>query len=206
MNRFCFRPRCIMPSTAAFAFLLIAFLGCQSQEKQQAEVQPPATATPQALPTGEVTYTVPSGWIAQQPSSQMRKAEFRWPGVDGTEDAELAVFFFPGMGGSVQANLERWYNQFKQPDGSPSHDRAHTQKINVNDIPVTVTHVTGTYLKPQSPGMMSGPVDEKPDYAMLAAIVETAGGPWFFKATGPEATITHWRPSFDEFVKSLRVQ
>ena len=188
----------------AILALPLMLAGCQSKEKQESHAQT-AAAVP-APPAGEVTDTAPSGWVAQQPSSQMRKAEFRWPGVEGKEDAEMAVFFFPGTGGSVQANLDRWYGQFKQPDGSATHDRAHNQKVNVNGLPVTVTHVTGIYLKPQSPMMMGGAVDEKPDYAMLAAIVETANGPWFFKATGPEATIAHWRPSFDEFVKSLRVQ
>src|SRR5262245_50427164 len=149
-----------------FALLLLAGWGCKSNEKQHQNSQPAATA--HALPTGEVTYTVPSGWITQQPSSQMRKAEFRWPGAESHEDAEMAVFFFPGTGGSVQANLDRWYSQFKQTDGSATLDRAHTQKIDVNGLAVTVTHVTGTYLKSQSPMAMSGPVDEKPDYAMLA--------------------------------------
>ncbi|NUO83178.1 hypothetical protein HUU05_24160 [candidate division KSB1 bacterium] len=158
------------------------------------------------MPAGEVIYTAPADWVVQPPSSSMRKAEFRWPGAEGNEDAELAVFFFPGTGGSVQANLDRWYGQFKQADGSATAQRAHTEKVDANGLVVTVTHVTGTYLKSQSPMMMSGPVEEKPNYAMLAAIVETANGPWFFKATGPEATITHWRPSFDAFVKSLRVQ
>ena len=37
--------------------------------------------------------------------------------------------------------------------------------------------------------MMGGPVDETPNYAMHAAIVETASGPWFFKAVGPIAEI-----------------
>ncbi|MGH7495889.1 MAG: hypothetical protein ACREOO_26330 [bacterium] len=187
------------------AALLLILAGCSSKEEKQQENSQPA-ATTQASPTGELVYTVPSGWITQQPRSQMRKAEFSWPGAESHEDAEMAVFFFSGTGGSVQANLDRWYSQFKQTDGSATLDRANTQKIDINGLAVTVTHVTGTYLKPQSPMAMGGPVDEKPDYAMLAAIVETANGPWFFKATGPSATITHWRPSFDEFVKSLRVQ
>ena len=178
--------------------------GCQSKEKQESHSQ--TTAAAQTLPAGEVTYTAPAYWVAQPPSSQMRKAEFRWPGVEGQQDAELAVFFFPGTGGSVQANLDRWYGQFKQTDGAATKDRARNEKVEANGLPVTVTHVTGTYLKPQSPMMMSGPVDELANYAMLAAIVETANGPWFFKATGPEATIAHWRPSFDQFVKSFRVQ
>ncbi len=192
---------------SVLAILVLPFIlsGCKSKEKQESQSQMAAATVP-APPAGEVLYTAPSGWVAQQPSSQMRKAEFRWPGVEGNEDAELAVFFFPGTGGSVQANLDRWYGQFKQPDGSATKERAHIQKVDVNGLAVTVTHVTGIYLKPQSPMMMGGPVDEKPNSAMLAAIVETANGPWFFKATGPEPTIAHWRPSFDELVKSMRVQ
>lgn len=190
----------------ATAAVLLFIVACQSkQEEQQPGSQASASAS-QELPSGEVLYTAPADWVAQPPSSSMRKAEFRWPGVEGNEDAEMAVFFFPGTGGSVQANLERWYGQFKQADGSATAARAHTQKVDAKGLAVTVTHVTGTYLKSQSPMMMSGPVEEKPNYAMLAAIVETANGPWFFKATGPETTISHWRPSFDEFVKALRVQ
>ncbi len=187
--------------------VLVLFVGaCQSKKEEQQNDSAATATTPQALPSGEVVYAAPEGWVVQTPSSSMRKAEFRWPGVEGNEDAEMAVFFFPGMGGSVQANLDRWYGQFKQADGSDTAARARTQKVDANGLAVTVTHVTGTYLKSQSPMMMSGPVEEKPNYAMLAAIVETANGPWFFKATGPEATIEHWRPSFDAFVKALRVQ
>ena len=185
---------------------LLFIVACQSKQEEQQSNSQTTTAAPQALPTGEVTYTAPEGWFAHPPSSSMRKAEFRWPGAEGNEDAELAVFFFPGTGGSVQANLDRWYGQFKQADGSATAQRARTEKVDANGLPVTVTYVTGTYLKSQASMMSNGPAEEKPNYAMLAAIVETANGPWFFKATGPEATITHWRPSFDQFVKSLRVQ
>ncbi len=188
------------------ATVLLFIVGCQSKQEEQQGNSSTTAQTPQTLPAGEVTYTAPSDWVAQTPSSSMRKAEFRWPGVEGNEDAEMAVFFFPGTGGSVQANLARWYGQFKQADGSATAERATTEKVQANALAVTVTHVTGTYLKSQATMMAGGPVEEKPNYAMLAAIVETANGPWFFKATGPEATIKHWRPSFDAFVQSLRVQ
>ena len=60
-------------------------------------------------------------------------------------------------------------------------------------------------MKSKSTMMMGGPVEELKDYAMLAAIVETANGPWFFKATGPENTIEHWRQTFNEFVQSFKI-
>ncbi|MDZ7268112.1 MAG: hypothetical protein ONB48_09570 [candidate division KSB1 bacterium] len=183
--------------------LAAVWLGCQSSEKKtddspaQQENSHPALA-------GEVSYTAPDGWIAEPPSNNMRKAQFRWPGVEGAADGELVVFHFPGTGGSVQANLDRWYGQFKQPDGSDTRDHAEQRQLRVNGLDVTVVSVTGTYLKSQSPMMMSGPFDELPDYAMLAAIVAMPNGNWFFKAVGPQKTIAHWRASFDAFVQTLQ--
>ncbi len=159
------------------------------------------------LPEGEVVYTVPEGWVSEPPRSQMRRAQFRWPGGEGSDDAVLAVFFFPGTGGSVEANLTRWYGQFKQPDSSSTLYHVNKSYRIINGIPVTLVYVTGIYVRPKNPMvMMGGPVEELPDYAMLAAIAETRNGPWFFKAVGPQKTIDRWKNSFDEFVKSFRIQ
>jgi hypothetical protein len=136
----------------------------------------------------------------------MRKDQYVLPGIDGAENAELAVFFFPGTGGGVEENLKRWYGQFKQPDGSAMEDHVEREKITVNGLPVTVVYLTGTYLKSMSPMMAGGPTEEFPGYAMLGAIVETADAPWFLKATGPQQTIDRWRASFDTFVQSFRVE
>ena len=188
------------------ALLTAVSLSCSSNEKKEENVSQ-NDSEGMRLPAGEVTYEAPAEWIAEQPSSGMRKAQFQLPGSEGAEAAELAVFFFPGTGGSVQANLERWYGQFKQTDGSAiTSAQVKTHKEMVDKLPVTTVYLSGIYLKPQSPMMMGGPVDEMPDYAMLAAIAETAGGPWFFKATGPQATIERWRPNFAQFVKTFRVK
>jgi hypothetical protein len=179
-------------------------LGCKSREKAR-PVPEFQTSNEMLLPNGEVLYNVPKGWIVERPSGEMRKAQFKWPGSGGNADAELAVFFFHGTGGSVEANIDRWFSQFAQPDGSPSSAKAVTKQIDVNGLSVTIVYVTGTYLKPKAPMMMSGPFDEMMNYALLAAIVETAHGPWFFKATGPEKTIERWRSSFDAFTSSFRI-
>ncbi len=184
---------------------LILLISCNSGKKQE-EGEGTAQMKTGNLPAGQVLYTAPQGWVEEQPSSSMRKNQYRWPGVDGASDATLAVFFFPGTGGSVQQNLDRWYGQFKQPDGSATTDHVEKKQMMENGLPVTVVYVTGTYLESQSPMMMGGPVTEKPDYAMLAAIVETANGPWFFKATGPEKTVDHWRDSFYQFIKTFHIQ
>lgn len=175
-------------------FLFVSILSCKSETK---------TAQ---LKSGDVIFKAPEGWVNEAPSNSMRKAQFKLPGADQS-DAELAVFFFPGAGGTVEANLNRWYGQFKQPDGSNSKDKAEKTTVQVNDLSVSIVYVTGIYLKPRDPSMMGGgPVDEMPDYAMRAAIVETANGPWFFKAVGPKNTIDNQKNSFDEFVRSFEIK
>lgn len=158
------------------------------------------------LPSGEVAYTAPKGWVQEEPKTSMRKAQFRLPGGKGSKPGELAVFFFPGSGGAVEANLQRWYRQFKKSDGQPITKPHEKEKLNVRGLPVTTVFLRGTYLKSKSPMMMRGPKEKKPGYALLAAIAETKEGPWFFKATGPEKTIRKWKPGFNKFIQSFRIK
>jgi len=176
----------------------LMILGCTEQKSETANVD-----TNKQIP-GEISYSVPADWKSEKPKSQMRKAQYKIPGVEGAEDAEMAVFVFPGTGGSVNANIDRWISQIKQPDGSDSKEKTKIINTDVNNLPVTVMYVTGTYLKSSSQMMMGGPKEEMPEYAMLAAIVETSEDPWFFKMTGPQKTVDHWRPEFDKLVNSFR--
>jgi hypothetical protein len=147
-------------------------------------------------------WTVPQGWRSVAPSSSMRVAEWSLGKADGDqEDASAVVFHFPGMGGGVQANLDRWYTQFEQPDGRPTSEVARVSSRTVADLRVTITDVSGTF---SGGGMMGGaPSTPQPNFRMVAAIVETDAGPWFFKLTGPGRTVERWRASFDQFVVSL---
>ena len=151
---------------------------------------------------GAITVQAPVAWKSETPSSGMRKAQYTLEKAKSDkEDATLVVYYFgQGQGGSVEDNLARWYGQFEQPDGSPSKDKAVVSKRTVAGMPVTFADVTGTY----SPGSMNpmaphGP-EPKPEYRMLAAIVETPQGAYFFKLTGPMHTVERWEQSFDRFV------
>lgn len=191
----------LMRSSLWLVMLTLLMACSKSEEAGENAAQQQA-----AMPSGQIGYTAPEGWVEQQPENRMRLAQFALPGAEGKEDAELVVFHFPQTGGSVEANLNRWYEQFAQPDGSDSKSKAQVTETTANDIPVTKVYLTGTYLRPQAPMMMSGPKDELPNYAMWAAIVETTTGPWFFKATGPVETMAKWQESFDSFVKSFRAE
>jgi hypothetical protein len=96
------------------------------------------------------------------PTSKMRKAQFK---VHGTadNDAEVAFFYFGGGGaGGVKANVERWMSQFEE-----AKDRI-VKSTTIGETPVTYVQAHGTFLS----GGFVGPKTPKPNFALLAAIIE----------------------------------
>ena len=186
-----------------FMFFLIVTCGEKTEQVQQTEQtqDPHSTQNPHKV-TGALTWNAPEGWIQETPSSRMRKAQYRLPRAEGDpEDASVAIFHFPG-GGSVDANLRRWYGQFVQPDGKSSEEVAKVSKSTINNLNQTVVDLSGTYLFKPTP--MAPTSTEKPGFRMLAAVIETSSGPWFVKAVGPEKTMAQWEDSFYEFMKSFK--
>src|SRR5262245_66666581 len=146
-------------------------------------------------------FTAAKEWKSTPSSSPMRVAQYVLPRVAGdAEDAELIVYFFGGQGGSVDANLDRWVNQMEQPDGRPSKAVARTEALTVSGMKVTVLDVTGKYVAEMAPG--SATRYNKPGFRLKAAVVETAGGPYFVKLTGPAKTVEHWNTAFGSFLRS----
>jgi len=144
----------------------------------------------------ELQWTAASSWISEQPSSGMRKAQYRVPGPGG--DAELVVFYFgPGQGGDAMSNATRWANQFAKEDGSPAVDQMKTRDAEVNGMPVTFVEVAGTYTN-----TMVSP-EPHPGYALLGAIVKGPDANWFFKLTGPSDTIESARADFEQVIESV---
>ena len=184
-----------------FLAFLFVFTTCKS-EKDQAQSEMQVTHS-QSTKSGDITYQPVTGWVKVAPNSSMRKDQYRLPGTGGAGDAELAVFVFPGSGGTVQANIDRWLDQFNQADGSSSKDKAEISVSNSNGLKITTVYVTGTYLKGAMGGPMSGGVEKLPNHARVGSIVESSSDLWFFKAVGPQATIDHWRASFNTFLQSV---
>lgn len=200
--------------TPALAAVALTFLlaGCSGKQEPgpQAERGPalePGSAH-SGMPasphgSGVLKWTAPPEWVQETPTSSMRKAQYRLPRAAGdAEDAELAIFYFEGSGGSVQANIDRWIGQFRKADGTPAGDIAKTTHRQSRAIPITIVDVSGTYL---AGGMsMPGNKSEKPGFRMLAAVAEAGSGPWFFKLTGPAKTVARWEPAFESFLDTLQ--
>lgn len=140
-----------------------------------------------------IAFEMPDGWQAQPPSSSMRLAQAQIPGPGGP--GELTIFFFGvGGGGGVEANLERWIGQMSAAS-EPLRETFET-----HGLTVTWVDVKGT-LNPSVMG--TGPTSPQPDSRLFGAVVEGPGGPWFFKATGPDATLSEQRDAFVEMLQGL---
>lgn len=211
---------CIGLRLTLIGFALVG-IACSSGEEPQ--VQAPST---DAAPVGDVAveprparvlalpgetspakpmsslleWEVPEGWTVEQPTSSMRLAQYRVPGAGG--DGECVVFYFgPGQGGDSMANAVRWARQFSQPDGSSSVDIMQVTKLPGTRIPAQLVEVTGIYDGGMT--MTDAPAEKKPGYMLLGAIAEGRDGPWFFKFTGPEATVRAQRPAFVSMLESV---
>jgi hypothetical protein len=147
---------------------------------------------------GTLQFDIPSSWRSEPPATNMRMAQASIPGSGGPGD--LVVFYFgPGGGGGVEANIQRWIGQMDAPPGS--NPKAET--FEANGYKVTWIDVAGT-LKPSNMG--AGPTTEQPGSRLLGAVVEGPGGPWFFKATGPDATLSAERENFLKMLRSVRAK
>ena len=147
-----------------------------------------------------ISVSVPDGWVVVPPSG-MRLAEYTLPGRNSA-DASLTVFYFgPNQGGSVEANIERWYGQFSQPDGGSTKERSSRREARVADMAVTHVDIEGTFSGGMAPGGGSGGQD---GFRMLGSIVMAPTGPFFFKLVGPTATVKAWSESYAEFTASIQ--
>lgn len=133
--------------------------------------------------------------VSRAPQSPMRNAEYAIAGEAG--EAVLAVFHFPGMGGSIADNLSRWQGQFRNGD-APAE--AQNSEREIHGLTVHTLDVTGTF----TDGMRGGPPQD--DQRMLAAIVEGPEGPVFFKLVGPAATVASAEGAFEHLLATMENQ
>ncbi len=162
----------------------------------------PAAPSPAAKPLRfkNVEMKIPDSWKPQTPANPMRVAQIEWPAAPAhPEPPQLIVFWFgPNEGGTVDANLQRWRGQFEQPgDGETSRFRTDLASV-------TLLDKAGTFK--QQPSMMSPEYTPRPNWRMLAAVVEIEGGPFFFRAVGPDASVTAQRDALHAALRSMRPQ
>ena len=160
-------------------------------------------ATTSEAPEERLSFTAQPGWVESEPASSMRAAEYVLLGGGGLKDASLVVYYFgPQHGGSVEANVTRWTEQFEQPDGRPSQEVLQQVERSVLDFPTHEVYLSGTYVAETSPG--SGEYLNHPEWRMMGAIIESNHGFYYVKLVGPEQTVRRWELSFRTFLNAVR--
>ena len=106
----------------------------------------------------------------------------------------LTVSHFPGMGGSVEDNLERWRRQVVGGTQGETLSSEH------DGLSFHTLDITGTYLD----SSITGTSRELSGYQMLATVIESPGGPHFVKLVGPAHTLERWVDSYHRFLEEIR--
>jgi hypothetical protein len=148
---------------------------------------------------GHLAMKAPAQWKRKQPLTSIVEHEFAVPAAKG--DAADGRLTLMAAGGGVEANLERWYGQFTQPDGGSTSDRAKVKELKVAGQDVHLVDISGTFKDQRGP---AAPAVERPKYRMLGAILPTANaGTYFIKFYGPERTIAENEKAFLTMIESL---
>lgn len=150
---------------------------------------------------GPLKFNAPAKFKAQRPRSDIIAYEFASPPAEGDEQGgRLTVM---AAGGSIDQNIERWYTQFTQPDGSSTKKASKVEKEEVQGLKVHLVDIPGTFIDKPAP-FAPGPGVKRENYRMLGAIVESPEGNVFFKFYGPEKTIAQDAEAFREMITGLK--
>ncbi len=147
---------------------------------------------------GPIAFEVPKGIVQEAPENPMRLGQFRLPRAEG--DVEDGLLTVSRAMGSVEANVERWRDQF---DGKPE---AKTAAKEVSGLKVSVVRIDGTFKGMGGP--FAGGGGAKAGYRMWGAVILNPQDPGqlvFLKGTGPKATMEKWDGAMEKLVGSLKL-
>lgn len=195
-------------ATVSRFVIVLSCLGAMAVGHGTSRAQPAVAESARAftIADGGLALEAPKGWNRVQPKSGIVETEFSVPSTEeGVAAGRMTVM---GAGGTVQANVDRWYGQFSQPDGSETKDKATTKKLKIAGCDVTMVDVSGTYKDMPGGPFAGGQAVERPAYRMLAAIVQipvaddqTAS--YFLKFYGPSATVAAHADGFRGMVEGM---
>jgi len=147
---------------------------------------------------GQYRVTAPEKWKRTEPKSAIISYEYVIPRVEGdAQDGRMTVM---AAGGGAEANIERWFGQFTQPDGGSTKERSKVEKLKVAGQQVHLVDIPGTFEDKPAPRL---PGVKREKYRMLGAIIETNEATFFLKFYGPERTVDEHAKQFRQMVDGL---
>jgi hypothetical protein len=162
--------------------------------EKEGEITPPKVPTALVLRPHETWTVLPA--TGGNPIASYTLA----PAPNDTEGATLEVTHFGALGaGPLLPNLHRWSALFEQPDGSKTVERALTSERKVGEMPVQEVEISGTYVGPPDARLP----EPRPGWKLMAAIVTSPHGPYYFRLVGPAATVDAHAGEFRDFLSRL---
>lgn len=156
------------------------------------------------LSEGKITLPTPASWERKEPRTRIVEHEFAAKGPEGEKPARVTIM---GAGGGVEANIDRWIGQFKQPDGSSTREKTKIEKAKVGETEIHVVDITGTYMDRPGGPFAGGRVIPREGYRMLGAIIVTkSSGHYFVKMLGSEKTVAANHKPFRSMLTELKVK
>jgi hypothetical protein len=170
------------------------FVRSVQRRNPRVEMSEAAPGTGREVRLKPLTFTAPATWNRTKPRSSLVHAEFALPHVDkDTVDGRLTVSV---VAGSVEDNIDRWKSQFVGAIDSPKQE-----EIETGGLKATLVDFAGTF--GEQTGMM-GPVVNRPDYRLVAAIIPISEELYVVKAVGPRQTIAANVETINSFVRTLK--
>ncbi len=191
-----------MKSTSIMTVFILACLSASAAPGHAQE------ATKIDLAEGKVEMTVPADWKKVEPQSSIVQFEFTAP-ADAKEGDEKARITMMAASGSIDANIERWYGQFEQPDGKSTKEKATIEKFDVDGLTVHWVEIPGSFKDSMGRGPFSGGKTVlRKDYRMLGAIIVAKDQEqnYFIKLTGYKDVVAKLADAFKKSLKELKTK
>ena len=145
---------------------------------------PGAPAATGAAAAPQLAWTTPAGWTELAPG-EMRVASFKITSTGGKQ-ADVSVIPLGGMGGSDNANVNRWRGQVGLSVATDDELQKAAEKVEAAGQPAQLYDIAGT------------------DQRILGVIQHRGDVAWFYKMTGDAGLVGQQKPAFVEFLKSLK--
>ncbi len=139
-------------------------------------------------PHPKLAWTLPAGWEETAPG-QMSLAQFQIKAPSG--QATVNITPLPNLAGKEAMVVNMWRQQVGQP---PLADADVVGALS----PVSVAEGKGQLFE------IAGDKEGAPT-RIVTAMLNRPDGSWFFKLSGGEAAVVAQKPSFLDFLKSVRI-
>ncbi len=195
--------------SAKFSFTALAAVcamaGCKDDGIRVYRVSKPEATPPAAMPAmpavsaipeegnTQISDKPPTGWKAQ-PRTAMRQASFLVNGSGGGE-ADVSLIRLGGPAGGVLENVNRWLGQLGR--AAISEDEL-TRISEMRKVPLGEARIVDLE------GLAEG-ADSQKDGRILAAMVPTSEGTYFFKMRGNADLVSAQKSDFLDWIGSVRM-